>query len=64
MSLHTHTGRNRIHWSEGAAKAGDVRHERFVASKEGAFWSSSVIVVVSEPKGNGNSEGLKSDKSV
>jgi len=62
VSLHTHARKNRIHWSEEIVKAGDVRHERFAASKEGAVWTSA-IVVVSEPKGNGNSEGLKSDKS-
>ena len=63
MSLYTRAKKNRIHWSEGAAKAGDVRHERLVASKEGAV-CVSVIAVVSEPKENGKSAGLKSDKSV
>lgn len=61
VSLHTHTGRNRIHWSERARNAGG-RHERSVASKECGLWAS-VFVVVSEPKGNWNSEGLKSDRS-
>jgi len=44
-------------------KAGDVRHERFVASKEGAV-CASVVVVVSEPKGKGSSGDLKSEKFV
>jgi len=63
VSLCTRARKNRIHWSEGAAKTGDVRHERVAASKEGAV-CASVIVVVSESKENGNSAGLKSDKSV
>ena len=62
MSLCTRARKNSIHWSEGAEKA-DVRHERLVASKESPV-CASVIAVVSEPKENGNSEGLKSDKSV
>ena len=63
MSLHTHPRKNGVHWSEGVAKAGDDRHERSVASKEGVV-CASVIMVAPESNGNENSEGLKSDKSV
>lgn len=63
MSLHTQAKRNGVHWSVGVAKAGDDRHERSVASKEGVV-CASVIMATSESKGNENSEGLKSDKSV
>ena len=54
--------KDRVHWSEGTAKA-EGRHEIFVASKEGVVWPSGTAAV-SEPKGKENSEDLKSDKSV
>ena len=63
VSLHTQAKKNRVHWSEGVAKAGDDRHERSAASKEGVV-CASVIMEASESNGNENSEGLNSDKSV
>jgi hypothetical protein len=62
VSLCARARKNPIHWSGEAVKAGDVRHERSLASKEGAVCAS--VIVVSEPKENANSVGLKSDKSV
>lgn len=36
VSPRKHTRKNPVHWSEGTAKAGEVRHERLAGSKEDA----------------------------